>query len=305
MESQLSITTPLLRNPVIRHLMFAIVLAPLTAWTADDEIKFYERPIVVTTPSSSEYKVFRDMDYRGLNDGRTAADIYVPKNTEMKYPAVFFVHGGPLLDKYPGAKSWTSFESYGALMTKAGLAGIVFNHRFNSLDNLQTAANDIKAAVEYVRANSDTYSIDKDRICVWFYSGAGHFVAPFLSEQPKWLKCMAIYYAVFDPSYWATYGMEAAESQTVGLDPYPLLATKNDWDPAFLIVEAGADNAELNAGLQKFSQIAIKNGWNMEYWNHPTGPHGFDVKKRDQRSRRIIFRSIEFVREQLVEESTD
>lgn len=289
----------------MNRFLFVFVIGLCLISTAKAKDEFFTRPIVVPTPRPSEFKVRRDLVYLDTAEGRTLADIFLPSSSDKKQAAVIFVHGGPIPKNLPTAKNWQFFQSYGSLVTSAGLAGVVFNHRFNSLNDLQTATSDIKAAVDFVRANSEKYSIDKDRICLWFFSGGGSFVAPFLSERPNWLKCMVIYYGVLGPEVWENTGEKVSDTQRTGLDPFPLLESKSDWDPAFFIAEAGEDDAALNAGLQRFFQTAIKNGWKIEYWNHPTGPHGFDLDKDDQRSRDIILRTVDFLRVQLYPNNED
>ena len=66
--------------------------------------------------------------------------------------------------------------------------------------------------------------------------------------------------------------------------------------PPMLIARAGLDDAELNAGLDHFVQVALKNNVNLELLNHPTGHHGFDVEDNNARSREILKRTIEFLR---------
>jgi len=40
----------------------------------------------------------------------------------------------------------------------------------------------------------------------------------------------------------------------------------------------------------------------LEYWNHPTGPHGFDIANPSPRSRALSFRPRRFFDEQLTGE---
>lgn len=283
--------------------VLVIILCCVSIAKAEDD--FFSRSIVVPTPGPGEFRVYRDLVYLDTEGGRNQADIFLPPDSDGKHGAVIFVHGGPIPKDLPAAKDWQFFQSYGSLVTGAGLAGVVFNHRFDSLNDSQTAAGDIKALVEFVRQNAEKYAIDKDSICLWFYSGGGSFVTPFLSARPEWLKCMVIYYAILGPAVWKELGEDLPVAQQTGLDPFPLLESKSSWDPAFLIAEAGGDNAVLNAGMRRFSREAIENGWKTEYLNHPTGPHGFDLDKDDQRSRDIILRTLDFIGEQLDPGRTD
>ncbi len=279
--------------------LFTMIMTLCVIFPAIAEDEFFNLPIVVPTPEASEFKVHKDLVYLDTNDDRTRADIYLPNDTDKKHSAIIFVHGGPIPKDLPMAKDWKVFQSYGSLVTSVGLAGVVFNHRFNSLNDLQKATRDITATVNFVRKNAEKYSIDKDDICLWFFSGGGSFVPHFLSERPEWLKCMVLYYTTMGSEVWESWGKNISDVRQTSLDPIPFLKSKSDWAPAFFIAESGKDDTELNAGLQHFFLTAIRNGWKAEYWNHPTAPHGFDVEQNDKRSRAIILRTLDFLSEQL------
>jgi acetyl esterase/lipase len=274
-------------------LMMSLCL--LTCAKAQDDL--FSRPIVVPTPGPSEFNVRANVVYRETEEARLLADIYTPISAKSVLPGVIFIHGGPVPeDPSTSLKDSGAFRSYGALATDAGLAGVVFNHRLHSIDHFRTANADVQAAVSFVRTNGERYGIDRNRLCVWIFSGGGAFVTPFLSEQPEWLKCIVLYYAVLEPSFWKDIGLNGAGEQLADFNPLSALEAKSAWDPALFVAEAGEDNATLNRGLRAFLGTALENGWRVEYWNHPTGPHAFDILKDDQRSKDIIGRTMDFLR---------
>jgi dienelactone hydrolase len=253
------------------------------------------KPIVVPLPSASEYKAHKDIVYSDAAPKRNLADIFTPASGS-KHPAVIFVHGGPVPPSTPVApKGWGVFQSYGKLAASHGIAGVVFNYRLDSTDHFETAAEDVHSLVNYVRSNADDYGIDKDRLCLWFFSGGGSQLAPYLAEGADWLKCIAIYYAVVDPAVWEAMGASLPKA----LDPLEALKDKTGHTPALFIAEAGKDHPALKAGLQRFVSTANENGWSLEYWNHPAGEHGFETRTDDDRSRAIILRTVDFVGEHL------
>ncbi|HEY8131139.1 MAG TPA: hypothetical protein VII12_04555 [Thermoanaerobaculia bacterium] len=67
--------------------------------------------------------------------------------------------------------------------------------------------------------------------------------------------------------------------------------------PPMFIARAGNDMEPINAALQQFVNAALKHNIEIELMNHPTGEHGFDILNDDERSRTIIHRTIEFIRE--------
>jgi hypothetical protein len=66
--------------------------------------------------------------------------------------------------------------------------------------------------------------------------------------------------------------------------------------PPMFIARAGLDDASLNAGLERFVQLALKNNVSIEVLNHATGHHGFDIEDNNTRSREILKRTIAFLK---------
>jgi hypothetical protein len=62
------------------------------------------------------------------------------------------------------------------------------------------------------------------------------------------------------------------------------------------IARAGLDDEGLNAGLDRFVQLALKNNVSIEVLNHATGHHGFDIEDDNTRTREILKRTIEFLK---------
>jgi len=69
--------------------------------------------------------------------------------------------------------------------------------------------------------------------------------------------------------------------------------------PPFLVARAGLDNPWLNDGIDRFVQAALARGASLDLLNHPDGRHGFDILDDDARSRQIIQRTLDFLREHL------
>lgn len=66
--------------------------------------------------------------------------------------------------------------------------------------------------------------------------------------------------------------------------------------PPIFIARAGLDDAELNAGVDRFLQVALSRNVTLDLVNHSNGHHGFDVEDDNDRSREIIKRTIEFIK---------
>src|SRR5262245_20121595 len=96
----------------------------------------------------------RDIVYK--RDGETALlmDVYSPSTERpaARWPALVFVHGGPIPKEMLPPREWGFFKSYGELAAHSGLAGVVFNHRLFAPGDYPTAEADLVSAIDDVRA---------------------------------------------------------------------------------------------------------------------------------------------------------
>lgn len=277
-------------------LLLCVSCAIQSAFAQNDMLSM---PLVVDVPEEKDFTKHSDITYRSDEGTKVLADIYQPLKGES-HSAVIFVHGGPVLDlNAEKPKNWKVYRDYGALATKHGLVGVTFNHRMNSLIDFATPAEDIKALTQFVQQSSDQYGIDKNKICVWFFSAGGNFVAPLLKEKPNWLQCVVVYYGAMGLDVFKEMGAQLKIPNPELYDPIPIVSEKSDGKISLFVAEAGADNPALNKQLRKFTHTAIENSWPVEYWNHPTGPHAFDILSDDARSGTIIHRTFEFLKEKL------
>lgn len=277
-----------------------ILSLPVSSLGAQDRLA---QPIVVPVPRTSEYRAQTDIPYRERGGRTLLMDVFLPLDGPAEgSPAVIFVHGGPLPESVAAqGKDLGQYQSFGRFVTGAGLAGVIFSHGLTGLDAFQSAKEDVLAAVRYVRDRAGELGVDSERLCLVYISAGGAFLAPFLATRPPWLKCVVIYYSVLRPRLMAELGAgEVTEAQAAGLDPFPHVIPPGDDAPALFIVEAGGDAPGLNADLRRLRDAAVDAEWSVEYWNHPTGPHGFDVFDPSPRSRSILMRTRMFLREQLL-----
>ncbi|MEF8940237.1 MAG: alpha/beta hydrolase [Salinivenus sp.] len=256
--------------------------------------------IVAPVPDSSVYTVEKDLPYRTRDGDTVRMDVFRPAARPSEaVPGVIFVHGGYLPDSV-SAKDMEYFQSFGKFVTGAGVAGIVFSHGLSGPGTFQRSRRDVEAAVQYIRERASRLGLDRDRLCLLHLSAGGAFVAPFLADRPEWLRCTVLYYAVLRPGLMETLtGEPVEEPQRTGLNAFSHVGPWED-APALFLAEAGKDEPAINEGLHRFRDQAVEAGWPVEYWTHPTGPHGFDMRDPSPRSRSILLRTRRFLKEQLV-----
>lgn len=241
------------------------------------DIPMYEKRIVYQVPEMDKTRVQRH------TVGSLTLDQYLPAQADQsgKLPAVLLVHGGPIpADLQPQPQDWGVYVSYGQLLGASGLMGLMFNHRYFGKDGVEQSGEDIKTVLDYLDSHAGALGLDRERLCVWLFSGAGKLLPAILRHSGGRLKSLVVYYALID------------------------IKKKDLWPGLFSrtplhIVQAGLDHPKLNASLDQFVQQAQAAGANITLLRHDQGHHGFDILDDDDRSREIIRETVAFIRAHL------
>jgi acetyl esterase/lipase len=255
--------------------------------------------VVVSAPGMDAVSVRRELEYKTADAQPLHMDVYAPPGPACVRPAVILIHGGPI--PVLGARKMGVFVSYGELLAASGFVAVAFDHRFLAPDRLADAGADVADLVAHVRSNASSLSVDPDRLALWAFSGGGPFLAAPLRQRPAWLRAVVAYYAVLDLQ-------QPAPGPNSGIDPelgqrFSALRALGDdarSAPPLLVARAGLDHPWLNGGADRFVQEALAKGARLDLLNHPEGRHGFDILDDDARSKQIIRRTLEFLRDALL-----
>jgi acetyl esterase/lipase len=216
-------------------------------------------------------------------------DVYSPQASNVAFrtpsqlrsgpaPALFFVHGGPIPATMLPPREWGFFQSYGQLAAASGLAGVVLNHRLFAPTAYDTAESDLKAAIDFVRANSDALGVDRSRIGLWVFSGGGPLLSWCLREQPSFLRCVLAFYALLDLRHLTPANAEPEQTQRMQvLSPAAHLAGSTF--PPMLVARAGLDTPAINTSIVARASSSQKRTWSStvlrSHWDEfPPGPAG-------------------------------
>lgn len=254
--------------------------------------------VVFSVPGMDAVHVRRNLVYKTADGQPLHMDVYAPPGPSRARPAVILVHGGPI--PRIGAKNMGVFVSYGELLAASGFVAVTFDHRFLTPAQLPDAGRDVKDLVAHVRENADSLGVDAERLALWVFSGGGPFLAAPLLERPAWLRAVVAYYAVLDlerPPAGTDDGLSAEQRRNFSAIRGLGESARNA--PPILVARAGLDNPWLNDGIERFVQAAFESGATLDLLNHPEGRHGFDILDDDPRSKQIIRRTLEFLRDHL------
>jgi acetyl esterase/lipase len=144
----------------MRNLLGSIALTLLAAG-----ITAQAQPYEVVTRSNVEY-----VEHDGV---KLAGDLYLPKGRD-KAPVLIAAHGGGWQ-----VGSRASYRHWGPYLAKNGIGVFAINYRLSKpgVKTFPAAVYDVKAAVQFARANAAQLNIDPERIGLMGDSAGAHLAA--------------------------------------------------------------------------------------------------------------------------------
>ncbi|MBI38587.1 MAG: hypothetical protein CMF59_03245 [Leptospiraceae bacterium] len=118
---------------------------------------------------ATSYSMEKDLVYDRTSDYSLLADLYRPSGSEEARPGILVLHGG----------SWQrgSKERMSDVANELAAQGFVVlnaNYRLAPDHPYPAQIEDVRKAIQYMRSNAESWSMDPDRIGVLGYSAGGH-----------------------------------------------------------------------------------------------------------------------------------
>ncbi len=265
---------------------------------------FEEMPVVYTLPDMEGVIVRPDISYKTVEADNLLMDVYYPSDYEgeTRLPAVIYVHG----DASGSVKDWGQYVSWGQLAAASGLIGITFNHRSSQMPTgLYDAAKDVDDLLAYVRQNSGALGVNANTLCIWTCSAGAPFgLRSALREDADYVRCIVSYYGITDLKFFYEINSDLAHLSDEVLDEFSAshrLSKRTNALPPMLIVRSGLDLPELNRSIERLLTTAVMKNVSLDFMNHATGKHAFDVRNDDVRSHEIIRTTLDFMKTHLLE----
>jgi dienelactone hydrolase len=222
-----------------------------------------ERPVVYRLPAMENVIVKKDIVYKTVDGASLKMDVYYPLQMGKtdKLPLVIFNNGVGALE----IPQWRVYQDWARLAAASGLIAVNYQSRPNA------AFKDSEDMLEYLRQNAGALQIDENRIGLWSCSGNVNVGLPLVMQANRpYIRCAVIY-----------YGMANVQTFRQKL---PLL-----------LVRAGQDSYSLNRAIDEFVKNALARELNLEFINYLEGQHAFDILDDNDRSRKIIKQTLDFL----------
>lgn len=253
--------------------------------------------------------------YKETEDKDLKLDIYYPDTIRNKYPLVFFSHGGAWVSGFrnqPNNVSWCRY------LASKGFAVASIDYRFGYKNNMDDILSDYTDALEYIKENSNSLSIDKDNIVLMGLSAGAHLALLYSTyysfnkdtEKMKGIKGVVSYYAPTDltcllefdnKSLFAKFATRQTlkNSPSEKYDPYdyysPINWLSNNMVPTLLVHGKLDNTVPLKSSVDFAKELK---SFNIDYnlLIHKKGDHSFDTQLKDRATINILRRTVIYIK---------
>jgi triacylglycerol lipase len=208
-------------------------------------------------------QVERDLKYGP--DGRHALDVFVPEGGTGPRPVLVFVHGGAFVAGNKRVPGSPFYDNVLLAAARQGIVGVNMTYRLAPQHRWPTGAEDVGAAIRWVRANIAARGGDPNRIYLMGHSAGAVHVASYVAfaahhaAPGSGLAGAILVSGLYDlektkpgkPEL-AYYGDKAGTAEVSSLaglvrSPLPLLVAHAELDPPQFVEQAALLNSALCA----------------------------------------------------------
>ena len=134
-------------------------------------------------------------------------DLYAPAKGKAARPLVIYIHGGGWTGgNARNAGAFTDFPAVLASLAARGYVVASLNYRLSGEAKFPAAADDVDAAIRWLKGHAAGYGIDKTRVAVWGGSAGGQLAglaatdctAASGGKDSDCVQAAVIWYGVFD-----------------------------------------------------------------------------------------------------------
>lgn len=152
----------------MKNILFIFLLLSIASSAQPKDIDNQKTAIVSS-------KHWLDVDYVGDGFIGHRLDIHLPKSGKAPFPVVMAIYGSAFFSN--SSKAAVFNDGWGQKLLENGFAVVSINHRSSRDAIFPAQIQDVKAAIRFVRANSQQFSLDNSFIGITGWSSGGHLSA--------------------------------------------------------------------------------------------------------------------------------
>lgn len=149
--------------------------------------------------AAETYTVSTDIEYARPMGTSVKLDAHIPPGVGP-FPAVILVHGGGWT---AGDKAGKIIEPLFAPLTSGGFVWFSINYRLAPEHPYPAAAEDVEAAIRFVKQHAREYKVDAARIALMGESAGGHLVNLIGARNQAGIAAVVCFYGPIDMLLWA------------------------------------------------------------------------------------------------------
>lgn len=246
------------------------------------------------TLGAQQYKVIPDIEYSRPGGFSLKLDAHVPPG-DGPFPAVILVHGGGWS---AGDKAGKFIQPLFGPLNETGFAWFSINYRLAPQFSYPAPAEDLEAAVRFVKQHAKEYKVNPSRIALMGESAGGHLVNVVGAKNDVGVAAVVCFYGPIDlvewskrlegkplsPSVKAFFKMtaldEVGRAHIREASPRIYLNSKT---PPFLVIHGTRDEAVSYSQALLTVELLKKRGIPCELITIPDGVHGVMNWEKDPR----------------------
>lgn len=248
--------------------------------------------LILQIPGMHLADVTRDLTYAEVDGQQLLMDVYRPASASTGPPVVLL--GGP--PAFDAGKASGQKIGWGQLIAARGMAAAVFDIRS---DNFQATprdpAEDVAAAIAFLRSEGGDLGLDPDRMCTFGFSigtAPWHLWAT-MREPQDFIRCNVVYYGPLDFQA-PEFQMDPALADEFSALTY--LRRDGPRIAPMFIAKALQDRFEgINQSIDRLTALAGELNAPVTLIEHREGVHGFDLQTPGARTIEIMEATLDFL----------
>jgi len=166
-----------------------------------------------------------DLVYHQVGQTQVKLDVCYPARGAGPFPAVVLLHGCG-----PANKGRKGNAPLAQELARHGYVGVAVDYRCKGEEAFSTPLQDVKNAINCVRAHADQYKIDKDRIGILGFSGGGTLACLLgMKGKEEHVRAVVSFYGATDLARLHEGCLEKSKIQGSDFQSWLIMQTLKKW----------------------------------------------------------------------------